>query len=252
MKGTSEIYSVNDIVKKLKSKANPDNLEGMARYGISTGNRLGNPIPEMRKLAKEIGKNHKLAGELWAEGFAETKILASMIGEANKLTEEQVEKWVADFDSWDVCDQVCMNLFEKMPFVQKKIKEWSKRKEEFVKRAAFSLIACIAVHDKKITDDELTKFFPVIKNAAMDERNYVSKAVSWALRNIGKRNKNLNKEAIKFAKELESTDSKSARWIAKDTLKDIQREKVKKKFDWFAVIFGLRSFLYLRDSIHIN
>lgn len=222
-------HSVNDIVTKLKTKANPDNLEGMARYGISTVNRLGNSIPEMRKLAKEVGKNHKLALELWDEGIDETKILASMIGEESKLTEDQAEKWVSDFNSWDVCDQVCMNLFDKIPFVQKKIKEWSTRKEEFVKRAAFSLIACIAVHDKKMRDDEFIKFFPIIKNAATDERNYVKKAVSWALRNIGKRNKNLNKEVIKFAKELERMDSKSARWIAKDTRKDIQRETVRKK-----------------------
>ncbi len=223
-------YSINDIVKELKNKANPDNLEGMARYGISTVNRLGVSIPALRKLAKKIGKNHKLAGELWEKGLDETKTLASMIGEENKLTEEEAEKWVADFNSWDVCDQVCMNLFDKMPFVQKKIKEWSKRKEKFVKRTAFSLIACIAVHNKKMKDDELMEFFPIIKNAATDERNYVKKAVSWALRNIGKRNKNLNKEVIKFAKELEKMDSKTARWIARDTLKDIQRETVKKKW----------------------
>ncbi len=231
MKTSDKKFSINDIVSKLKSKANPDNLEGMARYGISTTNRLGNSIPFLRKLAKEIGKNHKLASQLWKKGIDETRILASMIGEEEKLTEGQCEKWVADFNSWDVCDQVCMNLFKKMPFVQKKIKEWSKRKEEFVKRAAFSLIACIAVYDKEKPDNEFIKFFSVIKKASTDERNYVKKAVSWALRNIGKRNKNLNKEVIKFAKELEKTDCKSAKWIARDTLKDIQRETVRKKWD---------------------
>jgi 3-methyladenine DNA glycosylase AlkD len=228
---TSKIkYSVNDIINKLRSKANPNNLEGMACYGISTANRLGNSIPDLRKIAKETGKNHKLALKLWEKGIDETKILASMIGEEDRLTEEEVEKWVTDFNSWDVCDQVCMNLLDKTPFAVKKIKEWVKRKEEFVKRAAFSLIACIAVHNKEMPDDEFIKFLPIIKNASMDERNYVKKAVSWALRNIGKRNKNLNDEVLKFAKELESIDSKSAKWIAKDTLKDIQRENVKKKF----------------------
>jgi 3-methyladenine DNA glycosylase AlkD len=227
---TIEKHSVNDIVERLKSKANPNNLEGMARYGISTANRFGNSIPFLRKLAKEIGKNHKLALELWEEGIDETKILASMIGEEDKLTEAQAEKWVADFNSWDVCDQVCMNLFKKLPFAKKKIKEWSKGKEEFVKRAAFSLIACIAVYDKEKPDNEFMKFLSLIKKAATDERNYVKKAVSWALRNIGKRNKNLNKEVIKFASELEKTDSKSGRWIARETLKDIQREKVKKRW----------------------
>jgi len=229
MKSSNVKYSVNDIVAKLKSKANPDNLKGMARYGISTTNRLGVSIPELRKTAKELGKNHKLASQLWAKGIDETKILASMIGEEDKLTEVQCEKWVVDFNSWDVCDQVCMNLFRKMPFAGKKIKEWSKRKEEFVKRAAFTLIACVAVYYKEMPDSEFIKFLPIIKSGAMDERNYVKKAVSWALRNIGKKNKNLNKEVIKFAQEMERVDCKSAKWIARNTLKDIQRKTVTKK-----------------------
>ncbi|MEJ2355975.1 MAG: DNA alkylation repair protein [candidate division WOR-3 bacterium] len=231
MKKPESKYAVEDIVTELKSKANPDNLEGMARYGISTANRLGNSIPTLRQLAKEIGKNHKLALELWEEGIDETRILASMIGEEDKMTEDQAEKWVVDFNSWDVCDQVCMNLFKKLPFAEKKIKEWSKREEEFVKRGAFAIIACIAVYDKEKPDNEFIQFLSQIKKAATDERNYVKKAVSWALRNIGKRNKNLNKEIVKFAKELEKTDSESARWIARDTLKDIQREKVRKRWN---------------------
>jgi 3-methyladenine DNA glycosylase AlkD len=231
MKKPESKYAVEDIVTELKSKANPENLEGMARYGMDTTNRLGNSIPDLRNLAKEIGKNYKLALELWEEGIDETRILASMIGDENKLTEAQAERWVAEFNSWDVCDQVCMNLFKKLPFVEKKIKEWSKREEEFVKKAAFSLIACIAVYDKEKPDNEFMKFLSLIKKAATDERNYVKKAVSWALRNIGKRNKNLNKEVIKFAKELEKMDSKPTRWIARDTLKDIQREKVRKRWN---------------------
>jgi len=230
MKSSNIKYSVDDIVSKLKSKANPDNLEGMARYGISTTNRLGNSIPFLRKLAKEIGKDHKLASKLWTKGIDETKILASMIGEENKLTEEQAEKWVADFNSWDVCDQVCMNLFRKLSFVKKKIKKWSEREEEFIRRAAFSLIACIAVHNKKMPDDEFIKFFPIIKQGSVDKRNYVKKAVSWALRNIGKKNENLNKEVTKFARELKCLQSKTAKWIARDTLRDIQREPVKNRW----------------------
>ena len=230
MKKKHSKYSVSDIVKELKAKANPDNLEGMARFGISTANRLGNSIPDLRGLAKEIGKNHKLALELWKEGIDETRILASMIGEGDKLTEEQADKWASDFNSWDVCDQVCMNLFEKLPFIERKIKEWPKREEEFVKRAAFATLACIAVHDKEKKDNEFIKFFKIIKKSSTDERNYVKKAVSWALRNIGKRNKNLNKEVVKFAKELEKSNLKSAKWIARDTLRDIQREKVMKRW----------------------
>jgi 3-methyladenine DNA glycosylase AlkD len=230
MKNLDSKYTVKDIVLKLKSNANPANLDGMARYGMDTTNRLGISIPFLRELAKEIGKNHKLALELWKKGIDETRILASMIGEEDKLTEKQCEAWVADFNSWDVCDQVCMNLFEKMPFAEKKIKEWSEREEEFVKRTAFSLIACIAWHNKELPDKELMKFLKIIKKGAKDERNYVKKAVSWALRNIGKKNKNLNKEVIKFAKELEKSNLKSAKWIARDTLRDIQREKVTKRW----------------------
>jgi len=230
MKNTNAKYSLSNVVTELKSKTNPDNLEGMARYGISTHDRLGNSIPFLRKLAKEIGKNHKLALELWEKGIDETRILASMIGEENKLTEGQAEKWVADFNSWDVCDQVCMNLFRKLPFAEKKIKEWSKREEEFIRRAAFTLIACTAVHNKKMPDDEFIKIFSIIKQGSVDKRNYVKKAVSWALRNIGKKNKNLNKAVTKFSKELGQAESKSAKWIARDTLKDIQRETVTKKW----------------------
>lgn len=230
MKNSNAKYSLDDVVTELKNKANPDNLEGMARYGISTTNRLGNSIPDLRKLAKEIGKNQNLALQLWEKEIDETKILASMIAEEDKFTEEKVEKWVAGFNSWDVCDQVCMNLFKKLPFAEKKIKEWSKRNEEFVKRAAFSIIACIAVYDKEKPDNEFINFFPLIKKAATDERNYVKKAVSWALRNIGKKNKNLNKEVIKFAGELECPQSKTTKWIARDTLRDIQRETVRKRW----------------------
>jgi len=230
MKNSNAKYSLGDVVTELKSKANPDNLKGMARYGMDISNRLGVSIPILRKLAKEIGKDHKLALELWKKGIDETKILASMIAAENKLTEEEAEKWVAGFNSWDVCDQVCMNLFKKMPFAEKKIKEWSKREEEFIRRAAFTLIACIAVYDKEKPDNEFIKFFPLIKEAATDERNYVKKAVSWALRNIGKRNKNLNKKVTKFARELECLQSKTAKWIARDTLRDTQRETVKNRW----------------------
>ena len=226
----SNNISLNCIIKKLKKKANANNLSGMARYGMDISNRLGVSIPNLRELAKEIGKDNKLALELWEKGMDETKILSSMIAEENKFTEEEAEKWVADFNSWDVCDQVCMNLFKKLPFAEKKIKEWAKREEEFVKRAAFSLIACIAVYDKQKPDNDFIKFLPLIKRSITDERNYVKKAVSWALRNIGKRNKNLNREVIKFTGELEKLRSKTAKWIARDTLRDIQRESVKKRW----------------------
>lgn len=220
----------NDIIKELKKLANPKNVEGMARFGINPKDTLGIPMPDIRKLAKKIGKDHELALKLYASGIHEAKILAAMVAEPDKLTEKQMENWVLGIDSWDVCDQVCMNLFEKTPLAFKKIKDWSQRKEEFVKRTAFSLIACLAWHDKEMKDEEFIKFFPIIKKASIDNRNFVRKAVNWALRHIGKRNKNLNKEAIKLAREILKIDSKSAQWIAKDAIRELESEAIQKRF----------------------
>lgn len=215
-----------EIVEKLKAMARPDQLEGMARFAIGGEGRLGVSVPEMRKLAKTIGKDHELALDLWKTGIAEAKIVAGMIGEPEKLTEKQMEEWVRGFDSWDVCDQVCMNLFEKSPLAQKKIHDWSEREEEFVKRTAYALIACLAWHDKKAEDDVFIRFFPVIKQGATDERNFVKKAVNWALRNIGKRNRCLNEAAIELAEEIRGIDSRAARWIAADAIRELRSEAV--------------------------
>jgi 3-methyladenine DNA glycosylase AlkD len=222
----TQLVSVKDVLDKLRSKARPDQLAGMARYGISIERRLGVSVPDMRKLAKEIGKDHKLALELWKTGIAEARMVAAMVDDPAKLTEEQMEDWVKDFNSWDVCDGVCLNLFEKNQSAWKKIIDWSAREEEFVKRAAFSLIACLAWHDKKASDEKFIGLFPVIVRGATDERNFVKKAVNWALRNIGKRNLNLNKAAINTAKEIQRIDSKAARWVASDTIRELQSEAV--------------------------
>jgi len=196
------MVSVKEVLEQLKAKAKPDRLKGMARYGMATERRLGVSIPDTSKIAKEIGKDHTLAIELWKTKTSEAMILASMIDEPAKLTTKQMNEWVKDINSWDVCDQICMNLFEKTPLAWKKINEWSKRKEEFIKRAAFALIACKAWHDKEAKDEQFIKLFPIIKREAIDERNFVKKAINWALRNIGKRNLSLNQAAIKAAKEI--------------------------------------------------
>lgn len=222
--------SVEDVLKKLKEKANPDNVKGMARYGMTAEKRLGVSVPDMRMLAKEMGKSYELALELWKTGIPEAKIVAAMVAEPEKLTEERMEDWVKEIDSWDVCDQVCMNLFEKNPLAWKKIFDWSEREEEFVKRTAFSLIACLAWHDKKAEDSKFIELLPLIKREATDERNYVKKAVNWALRNIGKRNPNLNKIAIDAAKEIQEIDSKTARWVASNAIKELESDAVQKRF----------------------
>ena len=221
--------SVEDVLEKLKKKARPDQLEGMARYGMTVEKRLGVSIPELRLLAKETGRNHELALELWKTGIDEARLLAAMIDDPQKLTEDQMEDWVKDINSWDVCDQVCMNLFEKSPLAWKKIRDWSVREEEFVKRTAFSLIACLAWHDKKMEDDKFIALFPIIREGSTDERNFVKKAVNWAMRNIGKRNHNLNKVVVDFAKEIQRLDSKAARWIATDAIKELESEAVQRR-----------------------
>ena len=221
--------SVEEVLKKLRSKAKPDRLEGMSRYGMVAERRLGVSVPDMRKMAKELGKNHKLALKLWKTGIPEARIVAAMIDEPEKLTEKQMEDWVKDINFWDICDQVCMNLFEKTPLAWKKILDWSNREEEFIKRTAFALIACLAWHDKEAEDEKFIKLLPVIKHGATDERNFVKKAVNWALRNIGKRNPKLNKATIKAAREIRGIDSKAARAIASDAIKELESPAVQRR-----------------------
>lgn len=221
--------SIETVLKRLQAKARPDQLEGMARYGIVGEKRLGLSMPDLRKMAKEIGKDHQLALQLWETGIQDARILAALVDRPEAVTEEQMEVWVKDLDSWDVCDQLCMNLFEKVLLARRKIKEWSQREEPFVKRAAFALIACLAWHDKAALDEEFIGFLPFIQSGATDERNYVKKAVNWALRNIGKRNANLNKAAIKAAKDIRELNSKAARWIAADAIRELESEAVQRR-----------------------
>lgn len=188
---------IEEIIEKLKSLASPESAKGMALFGINTeGVNYGVSIPNLRKLAKGIGKNHPIAQKLWAINGRETRILACMVDDPKIVNEDQIGRWVEDFDNWEVCDQCCMNLLEKTDFSYQKCFEWSTRDEEFVKRAAFVLMARLAVSDKKANDDSFEQFFPAIKREAIDNRNFVKKAVNWALRQIGKRNLNLNASAI--------------------------------------------------------
>ena len=218
-----------EVLKKLKSLANPESVKGMARFGIKSENAYGISIPNLRKLAKQIGKNQALALQLWSSGVHEARILAGMVDDPEQVTESQMEHWVNDFDSWDVCDQCCSNLFDKTVFAYLKAIEWSERKEEFVKRAGFVLMAVLAVHDKAADDDQFAQFFPIIKREATDERNFVKKAVNWALRQIGKRNRVLNQAAIDVGQEIKTIDSKAARWIAGDALRELTGEKVRSR-----------------------
>ena len=220
-----------EVIKELRSLENPENVKGMARYGINPKNNLGVSIYKLRPIAKEIGKDHDLALKLWASGIHDARLLACFIDDPSKVTGKQMNSWAKDFDSWDICDQACTSLFDLTSLAREKIFEWAEREEEFIKRGAFSLIAGLSVHDKKASDKEFEQFSLLIKKHSTDERNYVKKAVNWALRNIGKRNLILNKKMIKLAEEILKIDSKTARWIARDALKELTSEKVQKRLE---------------------
>ena len=221
--------TVTEVMEKLTAQADPDQLEGMSRYGITTEKRLGVTVPQMRVIAKQTGKDHQLALALWETGIAEAMIVAAMVDVPAEVTEAQMEAWVVSFNSWDVCDQVCMNLFEKTPQAWQKVRDWSVREQEFVKRAGYALLACLAWHDKSAADEDFIAMLPVIKSGATDERNYVKKAVSWALRNIGKRNSNLNAIALQTAQDLKEMDSKPARWIGSDAVRDLNSDATRRR-----------------------
>ena len=219
----------DEIIQEIKSLANPKNVEGMARFGINPTNTYGVSVPVLRKMAREAGRDHGLALELWASGIHEARLLACFIDRPDMVTEEQMESWVKDFDSWDVCDQCCSNLFDRTPLAHQKAVQWCEREEEFVRRAGFVLMACLAVHDKKAEDRAFIKFLPLMKKYATDERNFVKKAVNWALRQVGKRNMELNGEALKTAEEIKQIDSRSARWIAGDAIRELSSDAVRDK-----------------------
>jgi 3-methyladenine DNA glycosylase AlkD len=220
---------VTDVLESLRSLSNPAAVASMARFGIKADKAFGVSVPALRKVARSIGKDHPLAQDLWDTGFHEARELATMIADPKQVTEELMERWVKDIDSWDVCDACCGNLWDKAPFAYQKAREWSKRPEEFVKRAAFSLMAALALHDKAASDAAFTRFLPIIKRESTDERNFVKKAVNWALRQIGKRNRILNRKAIETAREIHKLNSKSARWIAADALRELTNEKVQSR-----------------------
>ena len=202
-------------------------IAAMKRHrGSLAKNSYGILVKDLRTLAKEIGTDHSLALELFKSGIHEAKKIASMIDDPGRVTEPQMETWVKDFDSWDICDCCCSSLFVKTPFAHKKASEWCKRKKEYEKRAAFTLMAHLVFHDKAGDDIKFEKFFPIIKHESTDERNFVKKAVNWALRQIGKRNINLNKQAILTAREIKKINSKSAQWIANNALNELTKEGI--------------------------
>ena len=226
-----------EILVELRTQAVPANVEGMARYSISSVGTLGVSMPAVRTLARDakrrLGRGaeptrHDLAAELWASGVHEARILAALVDVPALVDEAQMERWVADLDSWDVCDQLCGNLFDKAPLAWEKSVQWTARPEEFVKRAGFVLMTQLAVHDKRAADERFRPFFPLMLRECEDDRPFVKKAVNWALRQVGKRNAVLHAEAILVAERMleEHGDSRSARWIARDALRELESPAV--------------------------
>jgi len=215
-----------EVIKLLKNEGDLEKVKGMERFGIPSENALGVSMPVTRNLGRKIGKDHKLALALWDTGIYDARILAGLVDEPAKVTESQLERWARDFDSWAVCDGTCSNLFDKTPWAYGKCFDWSAKEKEFVRRAGYVMMAVLSVHDKKRPDADFIKFFPSIKGGAADNRNFVRKAVNWAVRQIGKRNRKLNAAAIKLSKEIQKQGSPSARWIAADALRELTNPKI--------------------------
>lgn len=218
-----------EIIRELESLSDDKKIEGMARFGITPDKTFGVSMPNLRKMGKRIGTDHDLARELWEAGYRETRILASIIDDPDIVTRAQADEWVKDFDYWEICDQCCMNLFWRTPYADEKALEWSGSDEEFAKRAGFALMACIAWKDKKADNNRFAPFYPAMKRVAGDNRPLVKKAISWALRNIGKKNRELNREAVEVAEDIKEQDSRSARWIASDVLRELTGEKIQNR-----------------------
>jgi len=225
------------VMDELAAQASDESGAGMARYGINVANAFGVSVYELRRMARVLGTDHELALALWQTGNHEARLLASMVDDPGFVTEAQMEAWAATFDSWDVCDQVTSNLFDKTPWAYAKVREWSAAEDEWVKRAAFATAAALAVQDKVAADERFLPILALVAREAGDGRNYVKKAVNWALRNIGKRNAALHAAALETAEAIlasaearaaadrKDPAARSARWVARDALRELRSEK---------------------------
>lgn len=217
------------VLKKLRSKGNAKNVAGMARFGIQSDTAFGVPHPVLHAIAKQHRKDHALALELWASGYHEARLIACLVDDPKQVSEKQMDAWVKDFDSWDICDDCTGNLFEATPFAFDKAFEWIKSEKEFVRRAGLAMMVWLTLHRKKEPEETFLAFFPPIEKVAGDERNFVKKAVSWALRTLGKRSWFLNKHALHSAARIAKLDSKAARWVAADVTKELRSAAVQKR-----------------------
>jgi 3-methyladenine DNA glycosylase AlkD len=227
--GVSKAPDASEVIATLKKMANKKVRDGMARYAIPSDKALGIPVGALRALGKKLGKHHPLAIALWDSEIYEARMLASFVGEPERLTPAQMDRFCRDFDNWAITDTLCFALFDRSPHAFAKIKAWSTKKPEFEKRAAFALLASVALHDKAASDADFVKTLPLIERAATDERNFVKKGVSWALRSVGARSPALHAASVELATKLAASSDPTARWIGKDSLRDLERPAVLKK-----------------------
>jgi 3-methyladenine DNA glycosylase AlkD len=220
-----DVFSAETLLAEFEALGNPDNVAGMARYGIRSARVLGVSMPVVRARARSIGPDHELALALWQTGVLETRILAGLVDDPRRVTRGQMERWVRDFDSWALCDGICCNLFDRTPFAVEKAAAWSRRTPEYVKRAGFVLMAALASHDKRAPDALFLELLQHVEREAADDRNFVKKAVNWALRGIGKRNRALNGAAVEVCRRLRDRESPAARWVASDALRELTDQK---------------------------
>jgi 3-methyladenine DNA glycosylase AlkD len=213
--------NVASVLAWLKKHSSASTHEGMVRYGIPADNASGVSVADIRVLAKQLGRDHDLALALWETGSYEARMLTPFIDEPARVTPAQMDRWCRDFDSWAICDALCFHLFDKTPHAWSKIAKWSEARGEFVKRASFALLASVALHDKTAPDKPFLDSLALIERAATDDRNFVKKAVSWALRAIGKRNPTLRAAAVEVASRLAASSNSAARWSGKDALRDL-------------------------------
>lgn len=221
--------TVDSVLGWLKRRGSARNRAGMARYGLPSTNTFGVSMGTMQPEAKRIGRNHRLALDLWRTGWYEARIMSAFLGDPEKLTPQQMDAWCRDFDNWGTTDTVCFKLFDRSPHGWKMAPKWSKQNGEFQKRAGFVMMACLAHHDKAAKDAAFLKFLPMIEKGAADDRNFVKKGVSWALRGIGHRNQGLHAAAVKAATRLSKSSDTTERWVGKDALRDLTRPLVLKK-----------------------
>jgi 3-methyladenine DNA glycosylase AlkD len=213
-------------LSSLEQMSTQHDRENLARFGITASQAFGVSMANIQGLAKRLGRNHELAAALWETGWYEARLLTSFVDEPARVTPEQMDRWCRDFDNWGICDTVCFHLFDRTPHAWAKVAQWSDEPEEFVKRAAFALLASLAGHDKRAGDELFVETLPLIERAATDERNFVKKGVSWALRGLGRRNAALHAAAVEVARRLSASPEAAARWVGKDALKDLTKPAV--------------------------